>query len=507
MPVGSRLSPGRDGTTRVRREPSDTAASVPEALGAGGGGAMLCWLMVAGSLGAQAEPTERPILPADTRMETLENGLKVVVVPLNTPGLVSVQTWMDVGARDEVVPGTTGYAHFFEHLMFHGSRALPRADRERALRGSPSMRTPGRITPSTTRWPPPSLTRLLEIEGDRFARLHLQPAAVKREAGAVRARKGQASPGDAVWTGLMDAAFRVHTYGHPVIGLDEDVAGMPDGFEQVASFLDEHYRPERATLVVAGDVDPGEVFATVGRTHGSWTRDGGRLGAPLFRSSPSRPPSSGPCPLDARGDQPEAAHRLEDPGLHARLDGQRRPAARRGPAGGGGLAASPSPRRRGAARPRALGATARPPLARRPAGLGDPQPRRRHRVRGGNHRRGGRVLGCGAVGRGRRGGPRPAEAGPRGGARPPSAAALAGLPRGLGQRGGALRVLPGQPRDLGLHARALGAVTPGAVRDVAERFLQEERMTVAVLASRSASRAPGAAAAAFAGRLTGEPRP
>ena len=476
---------------------------------------MLCWLMVAGSLGAQAEPTERPILPADTRMETLENGLKVVVVPLNTPGLVSVQTWMDVGARDEVVPGTTGYAHFFEHLMFHGSQALPRADRERALLGlavDENAWTSEDHTVYHALAPAESLTRLLEIEGDRFARLHLQPAAVKREAGAVQGehRKGQASPGDAVWTGLMDAAFRVHTYGHPVIGLDEDVAGMPDGFAQVASFLDDHYRPERATLVVAGDVDPGEVFATVGRTHGGWTRDGGQLDAPAL---PVEPEQTAPRRVHVPWTRGETNPRL--------LIAWKIPAFTPGSTDSAALQLVAD----------LLGAEVSP-LHRRL--VVEEQLVRELWVPAPDHRSPGVLLvwatlspdadiasveaiireevaswaaapsdegGAAALDRRKRVG----LAGERA-----RRALLLSLdsPAAWASAVGRYASYRANPRDLGLHARALGAVTPGAVRDVAERFLQEERMTVAVLASpERLAELPEPPPLPSPDDLTGEPRP
>ena len=213
---------------------------------------------------------EAPLLPADTVVETLDNGLSVVLVPLDTPGLVSVQTWMDVGARDEVVPGTTGYAHFFEHLMFEGSARLPREPRQQRLLElavDENAWTSEDFTVYHSLAPAGSLFDLLDVEADRFARLQLDEAAVKREAGAVQGewRKSRASPDSAAWAALLDAAFRVHPYRHPVIGFDEDVAAMPEGTDRVREFFQAHYRPDRATLVVAGDIDPPEVLAHVTR--------------------------------------------------------------------------------------------------------------------------------------------------------------------------------------------------------------------------------------------------
>jgi zinc protease len=56
---------------------------------------------------------------------TLANGLKVIVVPTGFPNLVSVQIPVQTGSRNEVEPGKSGFAHFFEHLMFRGTPGNP----------------------------------------------------------------------------------------------------------------------------------------------------------------------------------------------------------------------------------------------------------------------------------------------------------------------------------------------------------------------------------------------
>lgn len=231
----------------------------------------LAWMLFAGA--AAGSPT--PVLPPRTTAQTLDNGLRVIVLPLETPGLAAVQIWMDVGSRNETVPGTTGYAHFFEHLMFHGSRQVPRAERERRLLELAVVDnawTSEDHTVYVSLGPSASVSSLLELEADRFTGLFLEPDAVKREAGAVQGelRKAKANPGGALWDALSAAAFTVHPYGHPVIGTDADVAGMQDGFGAVSDFFATHYAPANATLVVAGDVDPDAVVAQAEATLGQW---------------------------------------------------------------------------------------------------------------------------------------------------------------------------------------------------------------------------------------------
>src|SRR3954454_3590597 len=68
--------------------------------------------------------------PYPVQLESLDNGLRVITVPMDTPGLVAYYTLVRVGSRNEVEPGHTGFAHFFEHMMFRGTERYP----EEALR-------------------------------------------------------------------------------------------------------------------------------------------------------------------------------------------------------------------------------------------------------------------------------------------------------------------------------------------------------------------------------------
>src|SRR6267378_5596224 len=69
--------------------------------------------------------TGRDVLPFTATEKTLANGLKVIVVPTGFPNIVSVQIPVQTGSRNEVEPGKSGFAHFFEHIMFRGTAAYP----------------------------------------------------------------------------------------------------------------------------------------------------------------------------------------------------------------------------------------------------------------------------------------------------------------------------------------------------------------------------------------------
>src|SRR5688572_30664809 len=65
------------------------------------------------------------ILPFKASEKTLANGLKVIVIPTGFPNIVSLQIPMQTGSRNEIEPGKSGFAHFFEHMMFRGTKAYP----------------------------------------------------------------------------------------------------------------------------------------------------------------------------------------------------------------------------------------------------------------------------------------------------------------------------------------------------------------------------------------------
>ena len=232
------------------------------------------------------------LLPPSTVHETLDNGLEVVVIPLATPGLVALQTWMDVGARHELVPGSTGYAHFFEHLMFHGTPTMSADEREvrlLELAVSENAWTSSDMTCYHLQAPSRHLPELLAMEADRFANLTLEEEGVRREAGAVLGefRKGRSDPSEQLYEALWSTAFTTHSYSHTTIGIEEDIRAMPEGMETALTFFRTHYRPDNAILVIAGDVDPAEVMATVAQTHGPWQP---QPDAPERMLPPAEPP-------------------------------------------------------------------------------------------------------------------------------------------------------------------------------------------------------------------------
>src|SRR5262245_25227969 len=87
--------------------------------------AMVASAVFAQSPGSNRPSADTPILPFRATETALPNDLKVIVVPTGFPNLVSVQIVVQAGSRNEVEPGKSGFAHFFEHLMFRGTPTNP----------------------------------------------------------------------------------------------------------------------------------------------------------------------------------------------------------------------------------------------------------------------------------------------------------------------------------------------------------------------------------------------
>ncbi len=84
------------------------------------------------ALGAQATAS-RDIIPFKATERTLPNGLKVIIVPTGFPNIVSLQIPVLTGSRNEVEPGKSGFAHFFENIMFRGSKIASQEEMSRLL--------------------------------------------------------------------------------------------------------------------------------------------------------------------------------------------------------------------------------------------------------------------------------------------------------------------------------------------------------------------------------------
>ncbi len=218
-----------------------------------------------------------PIIPFPTETRTLPNGLNIIVVPMPSDGLVAYWSIVRTGSRDEYEAGRSGFAHFFEHMMFRGTERFPSDVYSRIITtigADANAYTTDDHTAYHLSMAAEDLEQVMELESDRFQRLSYAEAAFQTEAGAVYGeyRKTRTEPEFALYEELVGTAFERHPYGHTTLGYERDIAIMPTLYEYSRTFFSRYYRPDNTVLFIAGDVTPANVFALVEKHYGGWQR-------------------------------------------------------------------------------------------------------------------------------------------------------------------------------------------------------------------------------------------
>jgi len=189
--------------------------------------------------------------------------------------LVALYIVVQVGSRNEVEPGRSGFAHLFEHMMFRGTERFSESayeDHMQSVGADNNAYTTQDFTLYTITAPSSALGQVVELEADRFQHLSYDERAFRTETGAVLGEynKSAASPSQKMWETLSELAFKQHTYGHTTIGFLADIQTMPDKYEYSRAFFRRFYTPDNTTIVVAGEVDRPALLATIEKHYGGW---------------------------------------------------------------------------------------------------------------------------------------------------------------------------------------------------------------------------------------------
>ena len=224
-----------------------------------------------------AKSEKRKLIPYDYHIDDLPNGLRVITVPTDFPNLVSFYIVVATGSRNEVEPGKSGYAHFFEHLMFRGSENYPANARDEILQragASTNAYTTDDRTVYHATFSKEDLPEIMKMEADRFQRLKYEEPEYKTEALAVLGEynKNSAAPTLKLQETLRATAFKNHTYKHTTMGFIKDIEDMPNQFDYSWEFFRRYYRPEYTTLLVVGDVTRDHVLDLARKHWGDWER-------------------------------------------------------------------------------------------------------------------------------------------------------------------------------------------------------------------------------------------
>jgi zinc protease len=231
----------------------------------------------------------KKILPYPILQKKMDNGLNVVTVPYPSPGLAAFYIVVRAGSRDEIEAGHTGFAHFFEHMMFRGTDKYPNEKYSEVLKSTGASanantsldRTLYHMTGSADK-----LDLMFELEADRFQNLNYSVDGFKTEAGAVKGEytKNSASPYVQLNEKIQETAFKSHTYGHTTMGYFKDIVDMPNQYDYSREFFSRFYRPEYSTIIVVGDVTQERVNALAQKYFGSW-----KPGSYVSKVSPEAP--------------------------------------------------------------------------------------------------------------------------------------------------------------------------------------------------------------------------
>jgi len=221
--------------------------------------AALVLLALAAPAAAQAPA---PPIEVQYTQFTLPNGLHVILHEDHSVPIATVNTWYRVGSANEL-PGRTGFAHLFEHLMFMGSGHAPYGEFDSQLEsvgGGNNASTANDRTNYYIDVPSNALELALFLESDRMGYLldAMNPKTVDAQRDVVKNERRQSYENRPY--GMADIALNEmlypegHPYHWPVIGYMEDLTAA--SYEDVVNFFRTYYTPSDASLVVAGDIDP-----------------------------------------------------------------------------------------------------------------------------------------------------------------------------------------------------------------------------------------------------------
>jgi zinc protease len=203
--------------------------------------------------------------------KTLGNGLRVIVKEDHRAPTAVHMVWYGVGAMDEV-DGASGLAHVLEHMMFKGTRKLGPGEfskRVAALGGRDNAFTSLDYTAYFQLVPKRALAQVMTLEADRMADLKLDEKEFAQEIKVImeeRRLRTEDDPQSLLQESMNAVAFQAHPYRRPVIGWMNDLENMT--WRDAQDWYRRWYAPNNAILVVVGDVEHAAVFRLAERTYG-----------------------------------------------------------------------------------------------------------------------------------------------------------------------------------------------------------------------------------------------
>jgi zinc protease len=209
---------------------------------------------------------------ADVEQFTLKNGLTVIVKPDRRAPTAVHMLWVRVGSMDEV-DGTSGVAHVLEHMMFKGTPTVKAGEFSRqvaALGGRENAFTSKDYTGFYQQIPSGRLEEVMKLEADRFAHNQWPDEEFAKELEVVkeeRRLRTEDNPRALLQEAVSAAVFAASPYRRPVVGWMSDLQAMTPA--DARAFYQRWYVPANAVVVIAGDVDPVQVYRLAEKYYGT----------------------------------------------------------------------------------------------------------------------------------------------------------------------------------------------------------------------------------------------
>ena len=211
----------------------------------------------------------------------LKNGLKVILHQDNSTPIVAVSVMYHVGSKNED-PERTGFAHFFEHLMFEGSKHIGRGEYSNYVQsagGTLNANTSSDRTYYFEILPSNQFELGLWLESERMLHAVVDKKGVETQREVVKEERRERynQPyGGVLLEGIFKSAYKEHPYKWPVIGYMEHINGA--SIQDFKQFYEDFYTPNNAILSIAGDIDPKEAKKLIEEYFGAIPK-----GKPAFR--------------------------------------------------------------------------------------------------------------------------------------------------------------------------------------------------------------------------------
>ncbi|TXF87868.1 insulinase family protein [Neolewinella aurantiaca] len=197
---------------------------------------------------------------------TLDNGLKVILHQDATAPIVAVSIMYEVGGKDSF-EGRTGFAHFFEHLLFEGSKNIKRGEYAKYVEDAGGVLNANTSQDRTYYYellPSNKLELGLWLESERLLHAVVDQEGVETQRSVVKEERRQRmdnQPYGSLQYELFRRGFKEHPYKDPNIGYMEDLNGAQEA--DYKRFYETYYVPNNAILSIAGDIDIDETKALI----------------------------------------------------------------------------------------------------------------------------------------------------------------------------------------------------------------------------------------------------